>query len=371
MLLPPTLAGAATSELQWRRGGPSNARASAAFDSPYRRDLAVRQAAFDDERTPGEARVRSVVVKEPTDEPVRSAQLQWGQPSAPQPDNRYEDPSRTPFGADQPAADDDLFGPSDEELDAELDEEIETLPPAELPDEELRAPSADEIPLPEDSDVEIKERQLREEPNVAEPESFQPDGTSEPALGPPGTEAFGEEQRELDLPDADVGPQTLEQMEDDAQQDCETALERLRARRLSDVNLNIAVSGTQGEDFPYECSVDNGEWYAGRCWCETTYMWKASALCHKPLYFEDEALERYGHSWGPCLDPFVSGAHFFCKLPVLPYCMGVQPPNECVYALGHYRPGNCAPYMINPVPLSCRGGLFQAGAVVGAAAALP
>ena len=77
-------------------------------------------------------------------------------------------------------------------------------------------------------------------------------------------------------------------------------------------------------------------------------MWKASALCHKPLYFEDEALERYGHSWGPCLDPLVSGAHFFCKLPVLPYCMGVHPPNECMYALGHYRPGNCAPYMMRP-----------------------
>jgi hypothetical protein len=100
-------------------------------------------------------------------------------------------------------------------------------------------------------------------------------------------------------------------------------------------------------------------------------MWKASALCHKPLYFEDEALERYGHSWGPCLDPLVSGAHFFCKLPVLPYCMGVTPPNECMYALGHYRPGNCAPYMCDPIPLSCRGAVFEAGAVVGAAAILP
>ncbi len=132
------------------------------------------------------------------------------------------------------------------------------------------------------------------------------------------------------------------------------------AHTLNQVNLGIAVTGKPGEDFPYECSIDDGTWYTGRCWDETTYMWKASALCHKPLYFEDEALERYGHSWGPYLDPFVSGAHFFCKLPVLPYCMGVTPPTECMYALGHYRPGNCAPYMINPVPISLRGAAFEA-----------
>ena len=39
--------------------------------------------------------------------------------------------------------------------------------------------------------------------------------------------------------------------------------------------------------------------------------------------------------------------------------------------LGHYRPGNCAPYIIDPVPLSLRGALFQAGAATGAAFALP
>ena len=52
-----------------------------------------------------------------------------------------------------------------------------------------------------------------------------------------------------------------------------------------------------------------------------------------------------------------------------PYCMGVTPPCECIYVLGHYRPGSCAPRYIEPVPISWRGALFQAGAVV--AAALP
>ena len=111
--------------------------------------------------------------------------------------------------------------------------------------------------------------------------------------------------------------------------------------------------------------------HAGRCWDQITYMWKASAMCHKPLYFEDEQLERYGHSWSPCCQTLVSGAHFFTRPFVLPYCMGVEPPCECIYALGHYRPGSCAPYMIEPLGFTWRAAAFQAGAVTGAAFAIP
>jgi hypothetical protein len=156
-----------------------------------------------------------------------------------------------------------------------------------------------------------------------------------------------------------------------AKESCDKSLENLRAYTVDKVKLDISIVGTEGEDFPFECSIDNGTMHAGRCWDQTTYMWKASALCHKPLYFEEEQLERYGHSFSPCFQPFVSGAHFFVTLPVLPYCMGVEPPCECIYALGHYRPGSCAPYMCNPVPLSLRGALFEAGAVTGTAAILP
>jgi hypothetical protein len=152
---------------------------------------------------------------------------------------------------------------------------------------------------------------------------------------------------------------------------CAQELANVRANTLDKVSLDIRVKGTAGKDFPFECTIEEGMLHGGRLWPGTTYTWKASALCHKPLYFEDEQMERYGHSWGPCCDPIVSGVHFFCKLPVLPYCMGVTPPCECVYALGHYRPGNCAPYYLDPVPISCRGALFQAGAVTGVAAVLP
>ena len=164
---------------------------------------------------------------------------------------------------------------------------------------------------------------------------------------------------------------TMEAERERSEEACSQGLSDLEAKTIDTLNLTIAVTGSEGTDYPFECSLDEGRWHEGRCWEQTVYMWKASALCHKPLFFEDEHLERYGHSWAPCCQPLVSGAHFFTRLPILPYCMGVEPPNECIYALGHYRPGSCAPYMCNPVPLSARGALFQAGAVVGAAAVLP
>ncbi len=106
-------------------------------------------------------------------------------------------------------------------------------------------------------------------------------------------------------------------------------------------------------------------------WAPMTFTWKASALCHKPLYFEDVHLERYGHSCGPYLQPVVSGAHFFLTVPILPYKMGLYPPHECIYSLGYYRPGSCAPYMLDPLPLSIRAGLAEAGVWTGMVFLIP
>jgi hypothetical protein len=129
------------------------------------------------------------------------------------------------------------------------------------------------------------------------------------------------------------------------------------------------IKPTDGR-FPRECGIDTVS-FQPRTWPPTTFNWKASGLCHKPLYFEDVHLERYGHSWGPYLQPIFSGAHFFLNVPTLPYKMGLYPPGECMYSLGYYRPGNCAPYMLDPLPISVRAGLAQAGTWVGLAAAIP
>ncbi len=126
----------------------------------------------------------------------------------------------------------------------------------------------------------------------------------------------------------------------------------------------------QPGELPRNCEIKE-QVFQPRLWAETTVFWKASGLCHKPLYFEDVHLERYGHSWGPFVQPVMSGAHFFGNTLLLPYKMGMYPPHECMYTLGYYRPGSCAPYMLDPIPISVRGALVAAGAWVGGVYIIP
>jgi hypothetical protein len=114
-------------------------------------------------------------------------------------------------------------------------------------------------------------------------------------------------------------------------------------------------------EFPRWCSMGK-DTFVPRSWSPTTFHWTASALCHKPVYFEDLQLERYGHTFGPWLQPVISSGHFFLSVPALPYAMGLYPPNECIYTLGYYRPGSCTPYMLDALPLSVRA-IFAEGAV--------
>jgi hypothetical protein len=117
-------------------------------------------------------------------------------------------------------------------------------------------------------------------------------------------------------------------------------------------------------ELPTEFSPSTRE-YEPRDWTMMTFTWTASALCHKPLYFEEVQLERYGHTAGPIKQTVLSGAHFFGNIFFLPYHVGLNPPNECQYTLGYYRPGNCAPWLLPAIPLDARAARMQVGAVVG------
>jgi hypothetical protein len=139
------------------------------------------------------------------------------------------------------------------------------------------------------------------------------------------------------------------------------AEEELPINRLSEADLAY-ISESWG--LPKECLIEQVD-YTPRSWTHLAMTWKASNLCHHPLYFEQVNLERYGHTAGPILQPVVSSAHFFANIAVLPYKMGIHPPHECRYALGYYRPGDCAPWIVPPVPLSLRGGLSQAATMTG------
>lgn len=107
---------------------------------------------------------------------------------------------------------------------------------------------------------------------------------------------------------------------------------------------------------------------------EVTYKpfhWAAPEIWHRPLYFDDVQLERYGQTWSPLLQPALSGAHFFGILPILPYKTGLDRPLAPVSTLGYYRPGSPAPCVGRRIPWQWDAALIQAGAVVSGVFILP
>ncbi len=71
--------------------------------------------------------------------------------------------------------------------------------------------------------------------------------------------------------------------------------------------------------------------------------WEAPNILYNPLYFEDVVLERYGQTYGPLGQPWVSAVRFFGSATVLPYNALIDRPYSCETPLGYCRPGNWVP----------------------------
>jgi hypothetical protein len=139
----------------------------------------------------------------------------------------------------------------------------------------------------------------------------------------------------------------------------------LADRPFHEFGINTAIpEGQLPVDDATACwvSVNANNRLAGqRFWGSTVYAWDATCLCHRPLYFEETNLERYGYGCCETLQPAASAAHFFGTIPLLPYCMAVDCPAECVYTLGQYRPGSCVPKRYVWPPCSPRAILAEGG----------
>jgi hypothetical protein len=135
---------------------------------------------------------------------------------------------------------------------------------------------------------------------------------------------------------------------------------------LCELGIGIAQpAGQTPTDFATPCwnQINAGPSAAYRCWAELLYQWDATCLCHRPLYFEEINAERYGYVCDCCLQPFASAAHFFGKVPALPYLMVAECPGECIYTLGHYRPGSSPPWRwhwppCDPLAAVAAGGIY-------------
>jgi hypothetical protein len=148
-------------------------------------------------------------------------------------------------------------------------------------------------------------------------------------------------------------------------------------KSLGQLGISIAEpTGKLPTDLAGPCWAEiNQQGEAGaRCWPVACYNWEATCFYHNPLYFEEINLERYGYQCGDrsccrtcfrecCLQPAASAGHFYGSLLALPYCMAAECPGDCVYTLGHYRPGSCNPWRrhyppFDPVAAASAGGIW-------------
>lgn len=147
------------------------------------------------------------------------------------------------------------------------------------------------------------------------------------------------------------------------------------ASHISTLTVNIVLpAGTLPQDIAAQCAATSFQTEDGRrigLWAMTEYHWLASCMRHRPLYFEEIGLERYGHATCCGLQPFVSAVRFFANAAALPYKMTQEHPSICIYTIGHPRPGNSVPRHCWRTPLNIRAGLVEAGAVAGLILLIP
>ncbi|MFK7767219.1 MAG: hypothetical protein AB8B55_08350 [Mariniblastus sp.] len=116
-------------------------------------------------------------------------------------------------------------------------------------------------------------------------------------------------------------------------------------REIADPNLTFAANAYTGTDYRQDSQP-------------VTKTWQTPNMVHRPLYFEDVNLERYGNGRG-AIQPILSGVHFFSSVAFLPYKTGATAPTECVYTMGYFRPGDCNPAHKNRFTPSRKGLLHQ------------
>lgn len=165
------------------------------------------------------------------------------------------------------------------------------------------------------------------------------------------------------------------------------------SRPLSQISVNSAMPASLVEELqkvPPNFQINDlaearfGDWSSPRYsammlsagFSPSGFCWAAPAVYHRPLYFEQPNVERYGHyvsvcEGGNCLQSAVCAAHFFGTIPVLPYKVGADPCCEKQYVLGCYRPGSCNPHQLIKPEVSCRGLVLQGMTVTGLVFLIP
>lgn len=134
----------------------------------------------------------------------------------------------------------------------------------------------------------------------------------------------------------------------------------------SDAAFKGEYAGVIGLKSDKDVTFDNyvsrryGGPFQNRSFASMMTLVRAGNVHHGPLYFEQVALERYGHSIGNLFEPFVAHGLFFAHFASLPYSIGRSPPTECHSSEGFAKPGDIVlPYSI-PLPnFDRKGAIFE------------
>jgi hypothetical protein len=130
-----------------------------------------------------------------------------------------------------------------------------------------------------------------------------------------------------------------------------------------------------GQTLPPDCSQNlfhaAGSAPGSRFGSYAGMHWQPTNMFHRPTYFEDVAVERYGQSRFPHFQPIISGAKFATTFPILPYKMALERPFSCVTTMGLAPPGDCTACVKEKIPWRWNAALAEAVVVTGLAFALP
>ncbi|NOZ39161.1 MAG: hypothetical protein GXP24_02905 [Planctomycetes bacterium] len=142
-----------------------------------------------------------------------------------------------------------------------------------------------------------------------------------------------------------------------------------QAPPLSALSVRIALpTGKLPTNAAAQCAIENkptGDARLVGAWPLIEHHWSATCSRHRPLYFEEINAERYGYTVSYALQPVLSAAHFFGTIPALPYKMAIDHPRDCIYTLGHYRPGSCVPRRASHLPWQPTAAGVEAGLIAG------
>ncbi len=206
---------------------------------------------------------------------------------------------------------------------------------------------------------------------------FQPTSPAEGVAVPPATpDSYEPQQDDEQGLSVEEIQRRLQQLEPDPEsQNPQTAAEdagflsemNQASRNISKIRpfIGYALEYVEKKELPKRLAKPSSEPYVKPERAPIAFHWAASNLHHTPLYFEDPALERYGHTYHPLVQPFVSAGRMTTQLVGLPYQMAIDPPNRRVYTLGWIRPGDCAPKKIYQIPLNKKAALVEAAAIAG------